>query len=89
VASAGREWSTTNFATKPIKLSDRIERDDVLIVTKLDQIGRNAIDIGTVVKTLSAKGVRVHYLALGGTDLTSPAGRIQNNPTNHHAARDA
>jgi hypothetical protein len=27
-----------------MKLMDRLERDDVLIVTKLDRLGRNAMD---------------------------------------------
>lgn len=58
------------------KLSDRLERDDVLIVTKLDRLGRNAMDVRATVERLAASGVRVHCLALGGCDLTSPAGRM-------------
>jgi putative DNA-invertase from lambdoid prophage Rac len=52
------------------------EQDDVLIVTKLDRLGRNAIDVATTVAKLADMGVRVHCLALGGVDLTSPAGRM-------------
>jgi len=59
-----------------LKLLDRLERNDVLIVTKMDRLGRNAIDVGTTVEKLAAMGVRVHCLALGGVDLTSPAGRM-------------
>jgi putative DNA-invertase from lambdoid prophage Rac len=59
-----------------MRLLDRLEADDVLIVTKLDRLGRNAIDVGTTVARLAAMGVRVHCLALGGVDLTSPAGRM-------------
>ena len=44
----------------------------MLIVTKLDRLGRNAIDVATTVARLAAMGVRVHCLALGGVDLTSP-----------------
>lgn len=58
------------------KLLDRIEEGDVLIVTKLDRLGRNAMDVRTTVEGLAAKGVRVHCLALGGVDLTSAAGRM-------------
>jgi putative DNA-invertase from lambdoid prophage Rac len=58
------------------KLSDRLERDDVLIVTKLDRLGRNAMDVRATVEGLAASGVRVHCLALGGVDLCSPAGRM-------------
>lgn len=58
------------------KLVDRLEPDDVLIVTKLDRLGRNAMDVRATVDRLSADGVRVHCLALGGVDLTSAAGRM-------------
>lgn len=58
------------------KLSDRLEKEDVLIVTKLDRLGRNAMDVRATVERLAALGVRVHCLALGGVDLCSPAGRM-------------
>jgi putative DNA-invertase from lambdoid prophage Rac len=58
------------------RLVDRLEADDVLVVTKLDRLGRNAMDVRTTVDTLAALGVRVHCLALGGGDLTSSAGRM-------------
>lgn len=58
------------------RLVDRLEADDVLIVTKLDRLGRNAMDVRATVDRLAADGVRVHCLALGGVDLTSPAGRM-------------
>jgi putative DNA-invertase from lambdoid prophage Rac len=57
-----------------VRLLDKMEPDDVLIVTKLDRLGRNAIDVATTVARLAHMGVRVHCLALGGVDLTSPAG---------------
>jgi putative DNA-invertase from lambdoid prophage Rac len=53
------------------KLMDRLESGDVLIVTKLDRLGRDAIDVSTTVKALSELGVKVYCLALGGADLTS------------------
>ena len=59
-----------------MKLLDRLERDDVLVVTKLDRLGRNSIDVQTTVGRLAEMGVRVHCLALGGVDLTSPAGKM-------------
>lgn len=58
------------------KLLERIEESDVLVVTKLDRLGRNAMDVRSTVEFLAAKGVRVHCLALGGVDLTSPAGKM-------------
>jgi putative DNA-invertase from lambdoid prophage Rac len=59
-----------------LKLLDRLEAGDVLIVTKLDRLGRNAIDVQQTVAKLEAMGVHVHCLALGGVDLTSPAGKM-------------
>lgn len=58
------------------KLVDRLEQDDVLIVTKLDRLGRNAMDVRATVEKLADEGVRVHCLALGGVDLTSAAGKM-------------
>lgn len=58
------------------RLLDRMEHGDVLIVTKLDRLGRNAIDIRKTVEKLSERNIRVHCLALGGVDLTSPAGKM-------------
>jgi putative DNA-invertase from lambdoid prophage Rac len=58
------------------KLLDKLESGDVLVVTKLDRLGRNAMDVRETVERLAAEKVRVHCLALGGVDLTSPAGRM-------------
>jgi len=58
------------------KLVDRLESEDVLIVTKLDRLGRNAMDVRATVELLAKLGVRVHCLALGGVDLTSAAGKM-------------
>lgn len=59
-----------------IKVTDRMEAGDVLVVTKLDRLGRNAMDVRSTVERLADSGVRVHCLALGGVDLTSPAGKM-------------
>lgn len=58
------------------KLMDRIDWDDVLVVTKLDRLGRNAMDVRATVEQLASMKVRVHCLALGGVDLTSAAGKM-------------
>ena len=72
------------------KLLDKLETGDVLVVTKLDRLGRNAMDVRATVELLAEigkgeknengddkpYGVRVHCLALGGVDLTSPAGKM-------------
>ena len=59
-----------------MKLIDRMESGDVLVVTKLDRLGRNAMDVRATVEQFASSGVRVHCLALGGVDLTSPAGKM-------------
>jgi putative DNA-invertase from lambdoid prophage Rac len=58
------------------KLIDRMESGDILVVTKLDRLGRNAMDVRATVENLASIGVRVHCLALGGVDLASPAGKM-------------
>ena len=58
------------------KLVEKLETGDVLVVTKLDRLGRSALDVRATVDKLAEMGVRVHCLALGGVDLTSPAGKM-------------
>jgi putative DNA-invertase from lambdoid prophage Rac len=58
------------------KLVDRMEAGDILVVTKLDRLGRNAMDVRATVDKLAALGIKVHCLALGGADLTSAAGKM-------------
>ena len=69
--------STTAMERKGFrKLMDRLEWDDVFVVTKLDRLGRNAMDVRATVEQLAELKVRVHCLALGGVDLTSAAGKM-------------
>ena len=64
------------------RLIDRLEPDDVLVVTKLDRLGRNAMDVAGTVAKLAEVGVRVHCLALGGVDLASSTGKLTMNVIN-------
>ena len=64
------------------RLIDKMEKGDVLVVTKLDRLGRDAIDVSMTVEKLESIGIRVHCLALGGVDLTSSAGRMTMNVIN-------
>jgi len=61
------------------RLVDRLEPGDILVVSKLDRLGRDAIDVTETVAALSQIPVRVHCLALGGTDLTSSSGQLTMN----------
>jgi hypothetical protein len=47
-------------------------RVHVLIATKLDRLGRNAIDVATTVARVSEMGVRVHCLALAESTSRAP-----------------
>jgi putative DNA-invertase from lambdoid prophage Rac len=58
------------------KLLDRLDEGDLLVVTKLDRLGRNTTDVLATVERLATMGVRVHCLALKGVDLTSASGKL-------------
>ena len=59
-----------------LALLNKLEASDVLIVTKLDRLGRNVMDVLTSLEHLASMKVKVHCLALGGMDLTSSAGTM-------------
>lgn len=58
------------------KLMDRMEEGDTLVVTKLDRIGRDSIDVQLTVKRCAERGIRLVVLQLGNLDLTSSAGEL-------------
>jgi putative DNA-invertase from lambdoid prophage Rac len=58
------------------RLLDRLEPGDVLVVTKLDRLGRFVIDVRQTVEKLAERGIKVHCLVLGRVDLTSAAGKM-------------
>lgn len=64
------------------RLIDKLESGDVLIVTKLDRLGRDAIDVSSTVRNLAELGIKVYCLALGGADLASSAGTMTMNVLN-------
>lgn len=55
----------------------KMEKGDKLVVCKLDRLGRSVVDVVNTVDTLSAAGIKVVCIQLGGVDLTSPAGKMQ------------
>jgi DNA invertase Pin-like site-specific DNA recombinase len=58
------------------ELKGKIRRGETLVVSKLDRLGRDAIDVLQTVRDLGDKGVKVIVHQLGSTDLTSPAGKL-------------
>ena len=58
------------------KLLERMEAGDLLLVSKLDRLGRDMIDVLQTLKTLEERSIRVKVNALGDVDLTSAAGKV-------------
>lgn len=42
------------------RLLDKMEKRDILVVTKLDRLGRDAIDVSMTVAKLEKMGIKVH-----------------------------
>lgn len=59
------------------RMTDRMEAGDVLVVLKLDRLGRDVQDVLATIEVLRGKGIQVHSLDLDGLDLTSAAGKLQ------------
>lgn len=57
-------------------LLDFIRAGDVLIVTKLDRLSRNTVDMLTIIQELGEKGVGFKSLAEPWADTTTPAGKL-------------
>ncbi|MFN8720496.1 MAG: recombinase family protein [Rhodospirillales bacterium] len=54
----------------------RTRKPKRLIVSKLDRLGRDAVDVQSTVRRLSEMGCAVRVLQLGDLDLTSSAGKL-------------
>jgi len=54
----------------------KLRKKDTVVVSKLDRLGRDALDVLTTIKTLAGLGVEVVVLQLGKLDLTSTAGKL-------------
>lgn len=72
ISGASCADSRDGFST----LTARLCSGDVLVVTKLDRLGRSASDVMLSVGALERKGVKIVCLAMGGVDLTSPSGKL-------------
>lgn len=59
-----------------VKLLERMELGDTLVVTKLDRIGRDSIDVQQTVELFKQRGIRLVVLQLGNLDLTSSTGEL-------------
>ncbi|MBO9535212.1 recombinase family protein [Herbaspirillum sp.] len=59
-----------------VQLVSELEPDDILVVAKLDRLGRNAADVDRTVEMLRQKGIRVVVLDLPVMEVTSAAGEL-------------
>lgn len=57
-------------------LLGKLRARDILVVSKLDRLGRDAHDVLATIKGLASIGVEVVVTQLGKLDLTSPAGKL-------------
>jgi putative DNA-invertase from lambdoid prophage Rac len=57
-------------------LLEKIRDGETLLVSRLDRLGRDAIDVLQTVRNLSKRNIQVIVLQLGKTDLTSAAGKL-------------
>jgi putative DNA-invertase from lambdoid prophage Rac len=89
IASAGYSIASQRFVEEKVsgsvqamqrpgfrKLFDRMESGDTLVVTKLDRIGRDSIDVQKTVELCATAGIRLVVLQLGNLDLTSSSGAL-------------
>lgn len=58
------------------KLLGQIRDGETLVVSKLDRLGRDALDVGATIRMLSTRRIEVIVLQLGKLDLTSAAGKM-------------
>lgn len=59
-----------------VRMMGQIRDGECLVVSKVDRLGRDAIDVMATVKMLQERSVKVVVLNLGGVDLTSATGRM-------------
>ncbi len=59
-----------------LQLTQKLEQGDTLVVTKLDRLGRDSIDVQKTVGWFTTQGIRLIVLQLGNLDLTSSSGAL-------------
>lgn len=57
-------------------LLDQIRNGEMLVVTKLDRLGRDAQDVAATIKLLVGRKIKAIVLQLGQLDLASAAGKL-------------
>jgi putative DNA-invertase from lambdoid prophage Rac len=69
---------STNAMARPgfAAMLEKMRDGETLIVSKLDRLGRDAIDVIATVRALAERSIRVIVHSLGGVDLVSPTGKL-------------
>ncbi|MFC3187980.1 recombinase family protein [Shewanella intestini] len=57
-------------------INHQLERGDILVVLKLDRLGRDNIDVQNTINLLTEKGIKVVCLDLPVADLSSAEGKL-------------
>ncbi|MCD9504866.1 recombinase family protein [Photobacterium phosphoreum] len=57
-------------------VNNKLESGDTLVISKLDRLGRDNIDLQTTIKSLTNKGIKVIVLDLPCPDLSSSQGKL-------------
>ncbi|EPC7690897.1 recombinase family protein [Providencia stuartii] len=57
-------------------VNSKLERGDMLVVLKLDRLGRDNIDVQQTIKLLEDRGIKITCLDLPVSDISSPEGRF-------------
>ncbi len=57
-------------------LLEKIRDGETLVVSKIDRLGRDAVDVLQTVRNLAGRNIQVIVLQLGKTDLTSVTGKL-------------
>ena len=68
--------TSSNQRPQFMALLSKIRDGESVVVSKLDRLGRDAIDVLQTVKKLSQRNIKVIVHQIGSTDLSSPAGKM-------------
>ncbi|MBY0238543.1 MAG: recombinase family protein [Burkholderiaceae bacterium] len=70
------EQSADNQRPQFAAMLAQIRNGEMLVVAKLDRLGRDAQDVGATIKLLASHKIAVIVLQLDALNLTSPAGKL-------------
>lgn len=76
-SDAGVSGSTPQFERPAFKaMYSQMEDGDIIIVSKIDRLGRGAQDALNTISVLKKRGIKVVVIQFGGVDMNSTAGKL-------------